>query len=152
VHVKLQGAGTAQWETPYRTAMDEYSAAYSTKMVFRFTFDDGRAVHVKGRFGGLDHIKEDGTVYGGFGLIDGLDQDGDRLIGRIDWIVRGDYEAADLSFSDGTGKWKGVAGRFEAPIWAMPGEHDQPMPPTDRITFWGFMEGEGELDLPNFEG
>ncbi len=152
MHVTLHAAGTAQWQTPLRTAPEEFQAAYETQMVFRFTFDDGRVVHVKGRFGGLDYIGSDGVVFGGFGLLDGLDEDGDQLIGRIDWIVRGDYQAGGLTFSGGTGKWEQASGAFEAPVWAMPEQHDQVMPPTAPIRFWGFMEGEGELTLPNFGG
>lgn len=145
----MHAGGTAQWQTPIRIDADELKASYETHMVFRFTFDDGRTVHVRGRFAGIDDIKDDGTVYGGFGNLEGLDEDGDRLFGRIDWIKRGDYEAAGLSFAAGTGKWAGVSGAFEAPVWAMPDLHDQPMPPTGPVRFWGFLEGDGELSIPN---
>jgi hypothetical protein len=106
---------------------------------------------VRTRYAGIDDISADGTVYAGIGNFEGMDDDGDWNHGRIDWIIRDDYQAAVFNFLYGTGKWEGASGAIEAPVWAEPEKHRQVMPPQGPIRFWGYIEGEGELTLPKFD-
>jgi hypothetical protein len=150
MHVKLVGGGTANWEKPVRTDENTWKANYETFLVHRYTLEDGRAIHVRTRYTGVDDIDSEGNVYGGYGNIEGLDDDGDTMHGRVDWLVKDDgYQAGIYSFSFGTGKWKGISGSIEAPVWAEPEDPNEPMPPAGPIRMWGFIEGEGELELPN---
>jgi hypothetical protein len=150
VHVRISGAGTANWSTPIRVEENVWKANYETFFVHRYAFDDGRQIHVRTRYAGVDDISADGTVFAGIGSFEGMDDDGDWHHGRIDWIIRGDYQAGVYNFLFGTGKWQGVEGALEAPVWAEPEKVDQVMPPTGPIRFWGYIEGEGDLTLPNF--
>jgi hypothetical protein len=149
LHVKLVGGGTANWSDPVRVDEKTWKANYETFLVHRYTFEDGRSVHVRTRYTGVDDISAEGEVYGGYGNIQGLDDDGDTLHGRVDWKVDGDYQAGIYSFSFGTGKWEGVSGSIEAPVWAEADDPRQEYPPKGPIRMWGFIEGEGELELPN---
>lgn len=152
VQVMMTAGGTANWEKPVRIGLDQWRASYQTFLVTRYTFDNGRKVHVKTRYSGVDDINLDGTVTGGFGHIEGRDENDDWLFGRVDWEVRGDYEGGIYTFLDGTGKWKGVSGEIRAAVFAVPEDFEQVMPPTGPIRFYGFIEGSGELVVPNLEG
>ena len=150
MHVTMTSAGTADWEKPVQIGTNQWRANYKTYLVTRFKTAAGQQVYVKTRYSGVDEIVLDGTVTGGFGHIEGQDQDGDWMFGRVDWEVRGDYEGGIYTFLGGTGKWEGSSGVLQAPVWAVPEDHDQAMPPTTPIRFYGFIEGEGELELPGF--
>lgn len=150
MHVKVHGGGTAEWSTPVRVDANTWRANYETLLVHRYTFDDGRQIHVRTRYAGVDDVNAEGVAFGGFGSHEGMDDDGDWLHGHLDWIVREDYQAGLYTFHYGTGKWEGVSGSIEAPVWAEPTKHDQEMPPKGPVRFWGFIEGEGDLTLPNF--
>jgi hypothetical protein len=151
LHVRVLGGGTADWEKPVQIGQSSYRATYQTFITTRFGFDDGRVVHVRTRYEGVDDIELDSEipVNGGFGHIEGVDEDGDRLYGRVDWVVKDEYEGGRYTFFGGTGKWKGVSGTVDASVWARPEDPDQVMPPEGPVRYWGFIDGEGELELPN---
>jgi hypothetical protein len=153
LHVHLLGGGTADWEKPVQIGPSSYRATYQTYITKRFSFENGRVVHVRTRYEGVDDIELDSAipVNGGFGHIEGVDEDGDRLYGRVDWVVEGEYEGGRYAFSGGTGKWEGVSGTIDAALWARPEDPDQVMPPEGPVRFWGFLEGEGELDVPSLD-
>jgi hypothetical protein len=148
----MTAGGTANWEKPVQIGPDQWRASYQTFLVTRYTFGSGRQVHVKTRYTGVDEISLDGTVTGGFGHIEGRDEDDDRLFGRVDWEVRPDYEGGIYTFLGGTGKWKDASGEIRAAVWAVPEDADQVMPPPGPIRFYGFIDGEGELSVPNLKG
>jgi hypothetical protein len=151
LHVRVLGGGTADWEKPVQIGPSSYRATYQTFITTRFGFDDGRVVHVRTRYEGVDDIELDSEipVNGGFGHIEGVDEDGDLLFGRVDWVVKEDYEGGRYSFTGGTGKWEGVNGTVDCSVWARPEDPNQVMPPTTPVRYWGFVDGEGELDVPN---
>jgi hypothetical protein len=149
MHVRMIAGGTADWEKPVRVGEDQWRANYQTFLATRFSFENGRHVHVKTRYSGVDDINLDGTVTGGFGHIEGRDQDDDWMYGRVDWEVRGDYEGGIYTFTGGTGKWKDVSGEIRAAVWAVPEDFDQVLPADAPIRFYGFIDGEGELAVPN---
>lgn len=151
LHVRLLGGGTANWSTPVRVDENTWKANFETFLLHRYTFEDGRHVHVRTRYAGVDDISADGTVYGGFGNVEGVDEDGDTMHGRVDWVVRDDWQGGIYTFLYGTGKWEGVSGSMEAAVWAEPEDPNQEMPPPTPIRFWGFVEGEGDLHLPNYK-
>ena len=151
MHVKMIGAGTADWEKPVQISKDEWRANYMTFLTMRYTLEDGRHIHVRTRYCGVDDIVLDGTVTGGFGHIEGQDEEGDWMFGRVDWEVRDDYQGGRYTFDGGTGKWERASGVIHAPVWAVPEDHDQVMPPKGPIRFYGFIEGDGDLELPGFE-
>jgi hypothetical protein len=100
---------------------------------------------------------EGGAVPGGYGAIESRDDDGDWLYGWLDWIDTGqsgfsgdsDKWIGEFKWHEGTGKWEGVSGGFRAYLWAMPADPEAPWPPVDLAEFHGFLEGEGELTVPN---
>ena len=62
-------------------------------------------------------------------------------------IIRADTH----TFTGGTGKWEGLSGQILAPVWAEPEDRDQVMPAPGPIRFYGFIEGDGDLQIPKLE-
>lgn len=155
LNVRLDGGGTANWSTPVRVGEDHWRANFETFLLHRYTFPDGRKVYVRTRYAGVDDINTAGEVFNGFGSMEGSDSDGDWLHGKIEFEMNEpgseDWGKAVYTFQYGTGKWEGVSGQIKGDLWAEPEKHDQEMPPPGPIRFWGFVEGEGELDLPNYK-
>jgi hypothetical protein len=148
--VRMTAAGTANWEMPVQIGLEQWRVNYETWMVTRYSFDNGRVVHVKTRYAGVDDIDLSASaVTGGFGHIEGNDEDGDKLFGRVDWVVREGYQGGVYTFLGGTGKWKDASGTVEAEVWTDEEEHEQVLPPTGPIRNYGFVDGEGELSVPN---
>jgi hypothetical protein len=150
-HVKLAGGGTANWSVPVRTEEDRWRANFETFLLHRYTFDNGRHVHVKTRYAGVDDINGAGDVYAGWGSMEGVDEDGDWVHGKVDFEIVGDDAYGIYSFAHGTGKWEGVSGSVRAHVWAQPEKHDEKLPAPYPIRFWGFIDGEGDIDMPNFK-
>jgi hypothetical protein len=151
VRVRLAGGGTANWSTPVRVSDTTWRATYETLSVHRYTLEDGRRIHSRTRYQGVDDVDGRGEFTGGFGSFEGVDDDGHWLHGCIDWGIRGEQYVGIYVFQFGTGKWEGAGGAIETVVWAEPDRADQVMPPTGPIRFWGFHEGEGELSLPRLE-
>lgn len=154
LHVWLAAGGTANWSTPIRVDESTWRANFETFFVHRYTFDDGRRVHVKTRYAGIDDVSAEGDVVSGFASTEGVDEDGDWLCGKIEFVISDDPNDQDwgkgvYTFLFGTGKWKDVSGSVTTTLWAQPEDRDQEMPPPGPIRFWGFLEGEGELTLPH---
>jgi hypothetical protein len=154
MRVRVNGGGTANWSTPIRVDENTWKANYETFLLHRYTFDDGTHVHCRTRYAGIDVVNAAGQVVGGedgcIGNFEGMDDDGHWNHGRIDWIITDDYQGAVYNFLYGTGKWEGCSGSVRAEVWAEPERFGQTMPPTTPIRYWGHVDGEGELDLPNF--
>ncbi|MGZ4247075.1 MAG: hypothetical protein ACXVUE_02045 [Solirubrobacteraceae bacterium] len=150
MHVRVVGGGTANWSTPVRADENTWRANFETFIVHRYTFDDGRQIHVRTRYAGIDDVDATGFVFNSIASFEGMDDDGHWYHGRIDWDLKKEEYKAVYRFLFGTGKWEGVSGSIEAVVWAEPEKVDQVMPPTGPIRFWGHLEGEGDLTLPNF--
>ena len=150
MRVQVTGGGTANWSTPVRADANTWRANYETFIVHRYTFEDGRQIHVRTRYAGIDDVDETGFVFASIGSFEGMDDDGHWNHGRIDWDLRPEEYKATYNFLYGTGKWEDASGSITARVWAEPEEFGQVMPPTGPIRFWGHLEGEGELELPNF--
>jgi len=152
MHVRFLGGGTAWWDKPVQIGPQSWRANFQASITHRLTFDSGQVLHVRTRYAGVDDVELESDVApvnGGFGHVEGLDQDGDRLWGRVDWVVQEGYQGGRYSVTGGTGKWEGASGLIEAGVWAEP-ENDEPMPHDGPILFWGFVDGEGELEMPAF--
>lgn len=152
MRVHMVGGGTADWEKPVRIAEGEYRANYIAHIATRFEFEDGRRIHLKTKYSGVDDVVIDGDITGGFGHVEAQDEDGDALWGRVDWEVREGYQGGIYTFSGGTGKWEGVSGTISAPVWDQPEDIHMEMPPSAAFLNYGFIDGEGDLDVPHLDG
>ncbi|MCW2952980.1 MAG: hypothetical protein JWQ48_2150 [Conexibacter sp.] len=149
MRVRMIGGGTADWDKPVQIGAGQWRATYRAYIATRYEFENGRAVHVKVRYAGVDDVNADGAVSGGFGHVEGQDEDGDALWGRVDWEVVPGYQGGNYHHLGGTGKWEGCSGVIRAPVWDQPQEIEMPMPPTEAFRNYGFIDGEGELDVPH---
>jgi hypothetical protein len=111
LHVRVSGGGTADWEKPVQIGPGSYRAIYQTYVTTRFGFDDGRVVHVRARYEGVDDIElaSETPVNGGFGHIEGVDEDGDMLFGRVDWSWATSTRAAGTRSPAERGSGRGPA-------------------------------------------
>jgi hypothetical protein len=150
MHVHVLGAGTALWETPIRSEEDRWRANFEAHLVFRFTIDGGRVVHVKTRYGGIDDINGAGEAYAGLASMESSDEDGDCLYGSSSFSQDDPYHD-HFVFHHGTGKWEGVSGMCRIRAWTQPTDRNEKLPAAHPIRYWGFLEGEGDLVLPNFQ-
>jgi hypothetical protein len=154
MHVSLIGGGIANWSTPVRAGENLWRANYETFIGTRLAFEDGRQVHVRTRYSGIDDVDASGFVFASIMSFEGLDDQGDMHHGHVDWTITQvdgivDHRAV-YHFEYGTGKWEGVRGSINAVVWAAPDDPKQIMPPTGPIRFWGVIDGEGDLSVPNF--
>jgi hypothetical protein len=159
--VEFTAAGIGQWGTPARYSADLLKVCYEAKMTQRFVFEGGPTIYLKTRFVGVDDVGiEGGSVPAGYGAIESRDADGDWLSGWLDWLDTGksdfgpdaDKWIGEFKWHDGTGKWAGVSGTVRAELWALPEDMEAAWPPTAPAVFHGFLEGTGELDVPNLKG
>jgi hypothetical protein len=156
--VEFIAAGIGQWGIPARYRADLLKVNYEAKMSQRFSFEDGPVVYLKTRFVGMDDVGlEGGSVPGGHGAVESRDHDGDWLYGWLDWIDTGNSDfgadkwVGEFKWHEGTGKWAGVSGEIRAEMWSMPEDLEAAWPPTAPAVFHGFLEGVGELDVPNLK-
>jgi hypothetical protein len=154
--VEFTAGGVGFWSKPVRYSSELMKVCYEGKLSQRFVFEDGPTIYLKTRFLGMDDVGlEGGAVPGGYGSIESRDDEGDWLFGWLDWVdtgssdFGGDKWAGDFKWHEGTGKWEGVSGGFRAYLWAMPADPEAEWPPTGPAEFHGFLEGEGELEVPN---
>jgi hypothetical protein len=156
--VEFTAAGVGFWQKPVRHRADLLKVCYEAKMSQRFVFEDGPTIYLKTRFMGMDDVGLDASaVPGGYGAIESRDEDGDWVYGWLDWLdtgasgfgPEGDKWVGEFKWHEGTGKWEGISGGLRAYLWAMPAEPEADWPPTGLAEFHGFLEGEGELEVPN---
>jgi hypothetical protein len=154
-------AGIGQWGTPARYSAELLKVGYEAKLSQRLAFEGGPTIYLKTRFVGVDDVGlEGGSVPGGYGAVEARDEDGDWLCGWLDWVDTGSSDfgpegekwIGEFKFHDGTGKWEGVSGEIRAELWALPEDMEGPWPPQGPAVFYGFLEGAGELTVPNLPG
>ena len=98
----------------------------------------------------VDDINARGEVPAGHGYVEMHDDDDDLLHARVEWIVEDGVDRGSLRFHGGSGKWRGATGHIMVDLWGAPARAGTPMPPPGPIEFCGFIEGEGQLELPHF--
>jgi hypothetical protein len=158
--VEFLCAGIGIWGKPVRHNATTMKVCYEAKMTQRLSFEGGPTIYLATRFAGMDDVGLDpeNAVPGGYGAIESRDEDGDWLLGWLDWVEtpeasfgpEGDRWAGDFKWHEGTGKWEGVSGGLRAYVWALPADLEAEWPPKGYFAeFHGFLEGEGELTVPN---
>lgn len=148
--IRLLGGGMAHWGVPIAKGDGLRTFTYQAFLMLRFLFTDGRMVHMPACIAGMDDINARGEVPAGHGYIEMHDDDDDLLHARVEWIVENGVDRGSLSFHGGSGKWRGATGRIVVDLWGAPARAGTPMPPPGPIEFCGFIEGEGQLELPHF--
>jgi hypothetical protein len=149
-------AGSAVWASPARVAENTLRTPYQASLMNRFTFEDGQAHYLKLHMIGVDEIDNEGTVVTGNGTMEFQDADGDLLRGESDWFLpsgpdergRTPENLGTMTFTWGTGKWKGAQGKAELRCYGMYSDPDQVIPPVHDTKYFAVFEGDGELDAP----
>jgi hypothetical protein len=149
-HVSILGGGTAVWSTPIQCEPDRYRANFEAHLVFRYTFENGRQLHFKTHYSGIDDINGRGEAYAGTAYHKSVDEDGDELWGDCIWNEEDPFHDR-FTYHGGTGKWEGASGRSRIHAWTQATDKDQKLPADRPIRYWGFLDGEGDLEHPNFQ-
>jgi hypothetical protein len=146
--VEVLTGGSAQWGTPVRCDDDKLQTAYEASLMNRFTLGNGQVHYLRLRIVGIDEIDNNGDVPYGSGALEFQDADGDTMRGRVEWLRPEDEYAGTWTIASGTGKFAGAAGSIALELNGM---HEPALsgPPVGPSRYWGFLVGNGELELPS---
>lgn len=145
--VEIAAGGSADWSTPVRVDGAQLQAAYEGLFSVRLAVD-GSPHYLKMRIVGVDEMDNDGEVPSGFGALEFQDEDGEFIRGRSDWFRADGRDQGTWTFTSGTGKWEGIGGKVPMLLNYMSTDLEAKLPPSGPITFVGFLEGTGEIEIP----
>jgi hypothetical protein len=146
--VEVAAGGSADWSTPVRVDEAQLQAPYEGIFSVRLAVG-GTSHYLKMRIIGVDEMDNEGEVPSGFGALEFQDEDGDYIRGRTDWFRADGADQGTWTFNSGTGKWAGINGKIPMLLNYMADDLAAVLPPPGPIRFVGFLEGAGEIELPN---
>jgi hypothetical protein len=145
--VRVMIGGSADWGQPVRYDGTTLKTWYEAYLMGRFEIGDGDMHYLKLRIVGIDEIDNEGEVPAGWGSLEFQDRDGDYLRGHTDWFRKDDVDYGTWTISSGTGKWEDAKGKIELVLYGMPQDLEMEQPPRTASRYFGWLEGEGTLEL-----
>jgi hypothetical protein len=150
--LEITVGGIADMATPMRVDENLSRGVYEGFFMCKLTVAGGSPHYLKLRVVGSDDFDNEGEVPVGWGMLQFEDPDGDIMRGRTDWYRADEQDRGTWTWSSGTGKWEGVTGTAEMVLNYTTHDPITEIPPTSPVRFYGFIEGEGDMDAPALDG